>query len=126
MQFAADLLPLQTHGEPNLQELVGMNLPLNQLACTGIGQAQPLTTLVRAIQREADRGRTDILARCLDRFVSQLVAGRTGVSRARRAAELAVLKWMKRRLLRWLASSEPARYSRLFITRPHIRDRFRR
>jgi UDP-2,3-diacylglucosamine pyrophosphatase LpxH len=126
MQFASDLLPLQTFGEPNLQELVGMNLPLNQLACTGIGQAQPLTTLVRAIQREADAGRTDILARCLDRFVSQLMTRRTGVSRPRRVAERALLKWLKRRLLRWLATTEPARYSRLFITRPHIRDRFRR
>jgi UDP-2,3-diacylglucosamine pyrophosphatase LpxH len=126
MEFAADLLPLQTFGEPNLQELVGMNLPLNQLACAGIGQAQPLTTLIRAIQREADFGRTDILTRCLDRFVAQVMAKRIGVSRARRAAERAVLEWMKRRVLRWLAASEPARYSRLFMTRPHIRERFRR
>jgi UDP-2,3-diacylglucosamine pyrophosphatase LpxH len=126
MECAADLLPLQTFGEPNLQELVGMNLPLNQLACTGIGQAEPLTTLIRAIQREADGGRTDILARCLDRFVSQVMGRRSGVSRARRSAERAVLVWMKRRLLRWLATTEPARYSRLFMTRPHIRDRFRR
>lgn len=126
MKFAADLIPLQRLGEPNLQELVGMNLPLNQLACTGIGQAQPLTTMIRAIQREADCGRTDILARCLDRFITQVMASRPHVSRARRAAERAVLKWLRRRFLRWLANAEPARYSRLFMTRPDIRDRFRR
>jgi hypothetical protein len=126
MQFAADLVPLQTPGEPNLQQMVGMNLPLNQLACTGIGQAQPLTMLIRAIQREADAGRTEIVGRCLDRVVSHAMASRTHISRPRRAAERAVLKWIKRRLLRWLASNEPARYSRLFLTRPHIRDRFRR
>lgn len=37
----------------DLWELVALNLPLCQLACSGIGQAGPLTALVQKIQREA-------------------------------------------------------------------------
>ena len=127
MEFAADLLPLQTFGEPNLQELVGMNLPLNQLACTGIGQAQPLTTLDSS---DSARGglRQDRHPGAVPRSI-RLAGDGAGepACRARGVPPSArVLEWMKRRLLRWLATTEPARYSRLFMTRPHIRDRFRR
>jgi predicted phosphodiesterase len=126
LHFAGDAIRLETPGLPNLQELVGMNLPLNQLACTGIGQAEPLTRLVRQIQRDVERGRLGELARSLDRLESRLLAERSAGSRMRRAAERYVLRWIKRWILTTLATHEHARYSRLFLNRPQVRDRFRR
>jgi hypothetical protein len=124
--FADDQIPLETPGEPTLQELVGMNLPFNQLACTGVGQAQPLTRLVRTIQREVEAGTLTTLAGCLDRLEARWLAERSHLSRMRRAAERYVLGRLKRWLLSALASSVPARYSREFMNQPRIRDRFRR
>lgn len=126
LQFAGDEVPLETPGEPTLQELVGMNLPLNQLACTGIGQAAPLTHLVRRIQQEVEAGRVAVLAKSLDRIEARMLAERAHVSRMRRAAERYVLRWIKRWILNALATTEQARYSRLFMNRPQVRDRFRR
>lgn len=126
LQFADDEVPLETAGEPTLQELVGMNLPLNQLACSGIGQAQPLTHLVRRIQQEVEAGHVGVLARSLDRIEARMLAERTHVSRMRRATERYVLRWIKRWILNALATTEQARYSKLFMNHPHVRDRFRR
>ncbi|MGE3191087.1 MAG: metallophosphoesterase [Vicinamibacterales bacterium] len=126
MHFAADHVPLETPGEPNLQELVGMNLPLNQLACTGIGQAQPLTWLIRAVQREVDAGRVGVLAGCLDRLEARILDERRHLSRVRRAAERYVLGWLKRWVLTTIATAEGARYSRQFLQRQQVRERFRR
>lgn len=119
-------LPLERPGEPNLREFVGMNLPLNQLACSGIGQAEPLTDLVRRILREGEGRRATTLARCLAALERQGVAGRPRVSRVRRAAERYVLSYLTRWLLSSIETAEPARYSRLFMDRPQVRERFRR
>jgi hypothetical protein len=52
--LARDDLDLEAEAM-SLREVVGINLPLHQLACTGIGQARPLES--RDIQREAFRGK---------------------------------------------------------------------
>jgi UDP-2,3-diacylglucosamine pyrophosphatase LpxH len=124
MHAAGDGIRLETPGEPNLQELVGMNLPLNQLACTGVGQAEPLTAFIRSIQRDVENGRLGELARTLDRLEARLLSGRYNVSRMRRAAERYVIRRVKRWILSALATHEHARYSRLFLSRPQVRDRF--
>lgn len=126
LQFADDEVPLETPGEPTLQELVGMNLPLNQLACSGIGQAQPLTHLVRRIQQEVEAGHVGVLGRTLDRIEARMLEERSHVSRMRRAAERYVLRWIKRWILNALETTEQARYSRMFMKHPQVRDRFRR
>ncbi|ACL06645.1 metallophosphoesterase [Desulfatibacillum aliphaticivorans] len=48
----------------------GMNFPLNQLSCTGIGQAAPLTKVVRDVQKDVKRNEP---AR-LDKYISRLPA----------------------------------------------------
>jgi UDP-2,3-diacylglucosamine pyrophosphatase LpxH len=126
LHFAGESVKLETPGLPNLQELVGLNLPLNQLACTGIGQSEPFSTLARRIRRDVEYGRLGELARCLDRLESRVLEERSGGSRMRRAAERYVVRWIKRWILRTLATNENARYSRLFLNRPQVRDRFRR
>ena len=103
-----------------------MNLPLNQLACTGIGQAEPLTALVRRLQRGIEAGRLTEVAQFLDCLEAGILADRTGASRIRRATERYVVRRIKQWLLAWLASHPHARYSRLFLSEPSVRDRFRR
>jgi hypothetical protein len=126
MRVAADAVAVETPGQLNLQELVGINLPLNQLACTGIGQAEPLTALVRRLQRDVESGRLREVAQLLDRLESRLLADRSSASRMRRAAERYAIGWLKRWFLSLLATHTQARYSRLFLSRPSVRDRFRR
>ena len=41
-----------------MRELVGISLPLHQLACSGIGQAQPPTTIARRLQLDLSAGHT--------------------------------------------------------------------
>jgi UDP-2,3-diacylglucosamine pyrophosphatase LpxH len=126
LRLAADAVALETPGQLNLQELVGINLPLNQLACTGIGQAEPLTPLVRRLQRDVESGRLREVTQFLDRLESRILAERSGASRLRRAAERRIIRWIKYWALNTLASHRRARYSRLFLSRPSVRDRFRR
>jgi predicted phosphodiesterase len=126
MRIASDALAVETPGQLNLQELVGMNLPLNQLACTGIGQAEPLTALVRKVQRDVGAGRLGEVALFLDRLEARILDDRAGASRIRRAAERYVVRRIKLWVLGALAAHPQARYSRLFLSRPSVRERFRR
>jgi UDP-2,3-diacylglucosamine pyrophosphatase LpxH len=123
-RIAADDLELELGGELNLREMVGVNLPLSQLACTGIGQAQPLTQILRGIQREIQTGRTSGLDKYLERL-------HTGIRRDKklpvplRLAESLVFRWVRKRLLSFLGGMEKTRYSRQFINLPSVRNRFR-
>ena len=126
MKVAGDAIAVETPGELNLQELVGLNLPLNQLACTGIGQAEPLTGLVRRMQRDIDSGRLHVVAEFLDRLEARILTERASLSRLRRAAERYVLRRLKQWLLGSLATNPNVRYSRMFLSTPSVRDRFRR
>jgi hypothetical protein len=123
MLLAEDDLNLETEGEMNLREMVGMNLPLNQLACTGIGQAQPLTQLLRKVLKEVEAGKTGRLRKYIDRFDASL----------RRSLKLSwfakmlrsyVIRLLKGPFLNHIAGMEQARYSKEFLKRPAVRQRF--
>lgn len=124
VRLAADDLPLERPGELTVRELVGVNFPFHQLACSGIGQAQPLTAAARRLQLEASAGRTDRLARYLERLEG-VVASRSVPLLAR-----LVRRWLLRRaralVVAALADEEQARFSRTFLARPPVRERFRR
>jgi len=48
--FGPDLRLVAGEGRPSIDELVAINFPLNDLASSGLGQAGPLTPIVRRIQ----------------------------------------------------------------------------
>jgi hypothetical protein len=123
--LAGDDLVLSRGGELTLQEMVGINLPLNQLACTGIGQAEPLTGVARAVQREAVLGRTDRLGRYLERGEA-LLASALAAPPGLRTLQRWGIRWLKRRLLETVASVEQTRYSETFLQSPDVRQRFQR
>jgi predicted phosphodiesterase len=124
VRLAAGDFPQERPGELTVRELVGVNFPLHQLASSGIGQAQPLTAVARRIQLELVAGRTDRLSRYLERL-EDAVASRSVPLLAR-----LVRRWLLRRgrtlAVAALAQSEQARYSRSFLVRPAVRERFRR
>jgi UDP-2,3-diacylglucosamine pyrophosphatase LpxH len=124
MRIAGDELQLEREGELNLREMVGINQPLNQLACTGIGQAQPLTQLLRRIQMELIAGKTGSLARYLERLQAKMREERK-ISFPVRLAQASLFRWLKRRVLAYLSCIERTRYSRQFLSKPAVRKRFR-
>ena len=66
------------------------------------------------------------VAQFLNRVESRILAERAHTSRMRRATERYVIRWIKQWILRTLAAQPQARYSRQFLSRPSVRDRFRR
>jgi hypothetical protein len=117
-------MDLEMEGELNLREMVGINLPLSQLGCTGIGQAQPLTQVLRGVQREIQRGQT----RTLDKYLERLHAAFRQESKLPlplRLTEPLLFRWAKKQLLSFLRGMEKTRYSKQFINLPSVRNRFR-
>jgi len=125
LQVAGDDLELERPGELSIRELVGLNFPLHQLACSGVGQARPLTGLARRLQLDLISGNTGRVDRYLQEAQERLV--RT----APLGLPLRVLRsWLagraRRRILEALGQVEQTRFSREFLSRPAVRDRFRR
>jgi UDP-2,3-diacylglucosamine pyrophosphatase LpxH len=123
VRLAADDLPQEHPGELSVRELVGVNFPFHQLASSGVGQAQPLTTVARRLQLELSAGRTDRLGRYLDRLEAS-VASRS-VPLLARLVRRFVLRRARTLVLASLEDEEQARFSRSFLARPSVRERFR-
>lgn len=110
----------------DLKEMVGINFPLSQLACSGIGQAGPLTDVVRKVQREVKDGKLDTVKRYLDRLDDGL-------------DELTSFPWYKQ-YLEWLTDSasnkikemildyikgmRETRYNKEFMHTKDVQERF--
>jgi 3',5'-cyclic AMP phosphodiesterase CpdA len=122
--LALDDLKVENAHDLSLREIVGLNLPLHQLACTGIGQAQPLAQLARRVQMEVKAGRTHLVEKYFQRLES--AAWRhTPFGFSKRRLVAYGLRFLKRKLLSVLASLENTRYSKEFLARPSVRERFR-
>ena len=70
MKVAQD--DLQLGDAVDVRELVGLNHPLSQLACSGIGQAGPLTPLVQVLEHEIKRRDLHRLRTYLDRLDNEI------------------------------------------------------
>jgi hypothetical protein len=125
LRLAGDDLALETAGELSVQELVGVNFPLHQLACSGIGQAHPLSALVRRLQLEITAGRLERVERYLERLEDALVR-RPSVGFATRLFRSWLASGFRSRLVATLRGVERTRFSREFMTRPAVRERVRR
>lgn len=108
-RLAFDDLDLEEDQELSLREMVGINLPLNQLACAGIGQAQPLAELARQIQREISAGQTSSLKNYFERFERSLRES-SNLSWAKRMALSLAVGWGRKRFLAMLEGLEQTRY----------------
>ena len=122
--LASDDLELENGQELSLREIVGINLPLHQLACTGVGQARPLSQLARRVQLEIKAGKTDLVEKYFGRL-EQAVLSHGTYGRSKRRLVTYAIRFLKKRFLSILASMEQGRYSKEFLSKPSVRDRFR-
>jgi 3',5'-cyclic AMP phosphodiesterase CpdA len=125
LRLAGDDLALETAGELSVQELVGVNFPLHQLACSGVGQARPLSALARRLQLEIAAGRVERVERYLGRLEDALVR-RPSLGFAGRLLRSWLASRLRCRLVASLRGVERTRFSREFMTRPAVRERVRR
>jgi hypothetical protein len=112
----------------DMAEMVAINFPLNQLACTGIGQAGPLTKVVQQVQREFKDNDLRRIKSYLDRLSNafdELTPSR-GLLDAREAFTDTAANYIKKKLIEKMESSKPARYDEKFIHRIDILERFRK
>ncbi|MBF0336850.1 MAG: metallophosphoesterase [Nitrospirae bacterium] len=112
-------------GTVDIEEMVEMNYPLNQLACTGIGQAGILTKVVRQVEvdvKDGNIGRVDKYLSRLDNYIDEL----TGQGWLKGLVVNYVAGIVKDDLLDRLKDTEFTRYSDEFIYKQEVRQRFRR
>jgi UDP-2,3-diacylglucosamine pyrophosphatase LpxH len=125
LRLADDDIANERTGELSVRELVGVNFPLHQLACSGVGQAQPLTRLARGLQLDVVAGRMERIGRYLERLEAALVPATTKGPFTRLFRH-----WLARqaraRVLAALGELEQTRFSREFLSRRAVRERFRR
>lgn len=102
-----------------------MNFPMNQLACTGIGQAGVLTKVIR--QLEVDVKRTDVrrVGKYLDRL-ENIIDDLTHYGWLKEIIVDYIIKKAKEQLLDAISSIEQTRYSEEFIHKPDVKNRFRK
>ncbi len=111
----------------DLKEMLGINFPLSQLACSGIGQAGPLTKIVRQIQRDVKDGKFGKIQKYLDRLDNEID------DLARFPWYKGHLEWLtdaisnsvKETVMESIGTMETTRYNEEFIHKKDVQDRFR-
>lgn len=109
----------------DLREMVAINFPTCQLACSGVGQAGPLTFLVQKIQREVKDRDLARVNRYIDRVDDEIDKHIGGGLLSEPATDL-IMNEAKKKLKEKLAEFKDTRYSREFIYKEEVRERFRR
>lgn len=110
----------------SLKEMVGINFPLSQLACSGIGQAGPLTNVVQRVQREVKDGKLKRVKKYLDRLDNELD------KLTRYPFYKMYLEWftdlvsnnLKKMILEALENFEETRFNEEFIHKKEVQERF--
>ena len=125
LRLAGEDLDLETVGDLSIRDLVSLNFPLHQLACSGVGQADPLSTLARRVHLEIAAGRTDRAARYLERLEDDLIR-RAPLGLPTRLLRSWLAGRARSRIVAALGAMEQTRFSREFLSRPAVRERFRR
>jgi predicted phosphodiesterase len=117
---------LKVGGALDLKELVGINFPLSQLACSGIGQAGPLTKVIRQVQRDVKDGNPKRIKKYLDRLDHEV----DKLTRFPWYKEY--LEWLtdaasnaiKKLALQFIEDIQDTRYSDEFIHKKEVQARF--
>jgi UDP-2,3-diacylglucosamine pyrophosphatase LpxH len=110
----------------DLRELVAINFPSCQLACSGIGQAGPLTDVVRQVQRQVKDQQLDkveIYLNRLDDEIDKLTPyGRVDL---RELGSDLICNILKKKALEALKKFKDTRYSDEFAHKKEVLARFR-
>jgi len=117
---------LQIGSALDLKEMVGINFPLSQLACSGVGQAEPLTKVVRKVQRDVKDGNLQRVKKYLNRLEYEIdnLARFPWYKQCLEWLTDIVLDKIKKMVLEFIGNMEESRYSDEFIHKKEIQDRF--
>ena len=129
-------------GDVDIEETIEMNYPLNQLACTGIGQAGVLTKVIRLVQTDVNNGRYERIERYMSRFekvieeLSDNDIGQTEwfskvIHNVQTYAKKGLMKllwrtWGKNKILNEISEIGTTRYSEEFMKKSETKERFER
>lgn len=127
-EWAMKLAPeeLKVGSALDLKEMVAINFPLTQLACTGAGQAGPLTRAVCQVQRDVKDGELKRVKRYLDRLDNE-IDEITRYPWYRQHMEWLtdmVSDKIKGMIVELLENMEETRYSEEFIHKKDVQERF--
>lgn len=114
-------------GEVDMEEMVEMNFPLNQLACTGIGQAGVLTDLVRKVQLDLKDNNLNRVNKYLNRIERVLdeMTEYAWYGWPKEKIEDIILEKGKEKILSAISGIEETRYSEEFVHKKEVKERFR-
>lgn len=110
----------------DLKEMVSLNFPANQLACSGIGQAGKLTDLIRDLQREIKDNDYRRLQRYLDKLVYEL-DNKTDYPWYKFCYEWvtdALFSEIANALMEAVKDTKATRFDDKFVNDPDVQDRF--
>ena len=112
----------------DIQEMVGMNFPFNQLACSGVGQAGILSEILSKVQQQIKEGKIektrqylDNLDKYLDDNVFDYRKWYQFINEA--ASDLASNK-AKKLILDKISSVTKVRYNKEYFQQPEVQERF--
>ncbi|MCF6149433.1 MAG: hypothetical protein E3K37_12335 [Candidatus Kuenenia sp.] len=128
--IADDEMPNEVTGYLNIQEVVAVNNPLNQLACSGIGQSGPLREVALRVQKEAKAGNISTIEKFIkkgDKYADFLTNygwydPREWVADAIGGVVKKVATWG----LNQVKNVKTARYTESFLKEKLVQARFRR
>ncbi len=110
----------------NIEKTIEINFPLNQLACTGVGQAGVLTdSLIRPILIDLKKGNVATLGAYLERF-QRWIVDVSGYPCYKRMLLQAGLGKLRKDALSGLERFKQSRYREDFLNDEKVRDRFAR
>lgn len=112
----------------DIQEMVGMNFPLNQLACSGVGQAGILSEILSSVQQQIKEGKIertkqylDNLDNYLDEHVYDFKKWYQFINEA--GSDLAINK-AKKLILDKISSVTKVRFNKEYFQLPEVQERF--
>ncbi len=110
----------------DVEELIELNFPLNQLACTGVGQAGILTErVIRPVELDVKENNLKRLEKYFDRLKS-VIDDLTNFGWLKRLIVDHILGAAKDEIMATVASTQRTRYSEMFPYDKNVRERFRR
>jgi predicted phosphodiesterase len=107
----------------NLRETVGINFPLNQLACSGVGQAAPLTQIIQQSEHDIKNNDLTKLKTYFDRLWRELKKVVKGVIPWLIFRCPLAKWWIKDKIFNSAGKMESSRYDKEFLEHPEVRER---